>query len=220
MNISLHPTWEKVLSHEFSKPYFRILEEFLDSEYKEHVCYPPAENIFGAFQYPFENIRVVILGQDPYHGPNQAHGLAFSVNDGIALPPSLRNIFREVNNGTGGTIPDSGNLERWAKQGVFLLNATLTVREANAGSHQRKGWEAFTDSVIKIISDQRENVVFMLWGGFAKKKGSKIDSQKHLVLESGHPSPLSANQGRWFGNSHFSLANEFLLSNNLLPIDW
>lgn len=221
MDIKIEPSWKKQLSNEFEKPYFQHLIDFVKAEYKAGKCYPPGQQIFAAFDYcPFDKLEVVILGQDPYHGPKQAHGLCFSVNDGIPFPPSLRNIFEEIKTDIGKPVPQSGNLERWAKQGVLLLNATLTVREGQAGSHQGKGWETFTDAVIKKISDEKENVVFLLWGGYAKKKGELVDRLKHLVLESGHPSPLSANKGHWFGNRHFSRTNEFLNSKQKREIDW
>ncbi|HEX8562109.1 MAG TPA: uracil-DNA glycosylase [Flavobacterium sp.] len=221
MEIKLHSSWKHVLSAEFDKPYFAGLTAFVKSEYSSHKCYPPGNQIFAAFDNcPFFDVKVVILGQDPYHGPNQAHGLCFSVNDGIPFPPSLRNIFEELRRETGKPNPLSGNLSRWAAQGVLLLNATLTVREGLAGSHQGKGWETFTDAVIQRLSEQRENIVFLLWGGYAKKKGAKIDTNKHLVLEAGHPSPLSANKGHWFDNGHFTATNEFLRSKSMNPIEW
>jgi uracil-DNA glycosylase len=190
------------------------------AEYKSYRIYPPGSQIFNAFNLcPFDKVKVVIIGQDPYHGPGQAHGLCFSVNDGVPFPPSLRNIFKEVNADTGAPIPQSGNLTRWATQGVLLLNATLTVREHSAGSHQRRGWESFTDAVIRIISEQKSKVVFILWGAYAQSKASLIDSSRHLVLRSVHPSPLSAHAG-FFGNHHFSLANDYLVRNGLTSIDW
>lgn len=221
MNVEIHPSWKKELKQEFEKEYFKELVEFVKNEYTNHTCFPKGEDIFAAFEYSsFEDTKVVILGQDPYHGPGQAHGLCFSVNDGIQAPPSLVNIFREIKEDLGKEMPASGNLERWAKQGVLLLNATLTVRAHNAGSHQKKGWERFTDEVIRIISEKKENVVFLLWGGYAKKKARLIDASKHLILTSGHPSPLSANRGYWFGNKHFSKTNEYLKSKGKKPIDW
>ncbi|MFL9844436.1 uracil-DNA glycosylase [Flavobacterium rhizosphaerae] len=221
MNINIEPSWEKVLDSEFDKPYFKNLIDFVKEEYKNHVCYPPGKQIFAAFDHcPFNKVEVVIIGQDPYHGPKQANGLCFSVNDGIPMPPSLVNIFREIEQDLGKSFPPTGNLERWAEQGVLLLNATLTVRQGQAGSHQGKGWETFTDAVIQKISDEKENVVFLLWGGFAKKKGARVDKSKHHVLESGHPSPLSANKGHWFGNKHFSKTNEFLAKNGKKTIVW
>ena len=190
------------------------------AEYKSYLIYPPGSQIFNAFNLcPFGKVKVVIIGQDPYHGTGQAHGLCFSVNDGVPFPPSLRNIFKEVNADTGAPIPQSGNLTRWATQGVLLLNATLTVREHSAGSHQRRGWETFTDAVIRIISEQKSKVVFILWGAYAQSKASLIDSSRHLVLRSVHPSPLSAHAG-FFGNHHFSLANDYLVRNGLTSIDW
>ena len=221
VEVQIHESWKEELDAEFSKPYFRELINYVKEEYKNTTVYPKGSNIFSAFEYcPFDQVKVVILGQDPYHGAGQANGLSFSVNDGIPIPPSLQNIFRELKEDLNLEIPKSGNLERWAKQGVLLLNATLTVRAREAGSHQNKGWEKFTDAVIQRISDKKENVVFMLWGGYAKKKGSKIDAAKHKVLTSGHPSPLSANRGHWFGNKHFSQANEFILQQELNPIQW
>ena len=211
MQTTLHASWKAVLKDEFEKPYFEQLTNFVSNEYNQYTCYPPKNEIFAAFEHcPFDDLKVVIIGQDPYHGPNQANGLCFSVNDGVSFPPSLQNIFKELENDLGVAIPIWGNLEKWANQGVLLLNATLTVRKGEAGSHQKKGWETFTDAVIKQISDQKEHVIFLLWGGFAQKKGAKIDRSKHLVLESGHPSPLSANRGLWFGNRHFSQTNEYL----------
>lgn len=221
MNISIEPTWKNILTEEFEQPYFKALINFVKTEYAEHTCYPPGPEIFSAFnECPFDKVEVVIIGQDPYHGPKQANGLCFSVRDGIPFPPSLVNIFREIKADINKEVPESGNLERWARQGVLLLNATLTVRKGEAGSHQNKGWETFTDAVIRKVSDEKENVVFLLWGGFAKKKGAKIDREKHYVLESGHPSPLSANKGHWFGNKHFSQANAFLKSKAEKEIEW
>ena len=221
MEFKIEPSWKRILSHEFDQAYFNDLTNFVKSEYKTGQCYPPAAQLFGALEHcPFDEVEVVILGQDPYHGKGQAHGLCFSVNDSIAFPPSLRNIFEEIKSDIGTPVPKSGNLERWAKQGVLLLNATLSVREGQAGSHQGKGWETFTDAIIKTISAKKENVVFLLWGGYAKKKSALVDKNKHLVLESGHPSPLSANKGHWFGNRHFSRTNEFLRSKNKREIQW
>jgi len=221
MLIEMHASWQKVLSEEIQKPYFSNLISFVKSEYESTVCYPSENQIFAAFEHcPFENVAVVIIGQDPYHGPGQANGLCFSVNDGIPFPPSLNNIFKEIQDDLQLPFPQSGNLERWAKQGILLLNATLTVKQSEAGSHQNQGWEIFTDAVIQKISAEKENVVFMLWGGFAKKKGSKIDRTKHFVLETGHPSPLSANRGLWFGNKHFSKTNDFLKSKGIPEIKW
>jgi uracil-DNA glycosylase len=220
MDVKIEESWKKQLQEEFEKPYFKNLTEFVRSEYSSQTIYPPAKLIFNAFdQCPFENIRVVILGQDPYHGPGQAHGLCFSVNEGIDFPPSLRNIFKEIQTDTGVSIPKSGNLERWAQQGVLLLNATLTVRANMAGSHQKKGWEQFTDAVIHQVADQLDHVVFILWGNYAISKGEFIDSQKHLILKSVHPSPLSANRG-FFGNKQFSRANNYLTENGKERIQW
>jgi uracil-DNA glycosylase len=221
MQIQIHPSWQNILSLEFNKPYFSDLVAFVKKEYATKKCYPKGSQIFSAFDYcPFDEVKVVIIGQDPYHGYGQANGLCFSVNDGIAFPPSLNNIFKEIENDLTIPFPKSGNLERWANQGILLLNATLTVRESEAGSHQNMGWEKFTDTVIQKISDEKENVVFLLWGGFAKMKGAKIDRTKHYVLESGHPSPLSANRGFWFGNKHFSKTNYFLKSKKEKEIVW
>lgn len=221
MQVKIHSSWQSHLSDEFTKPYFQNLISFVKEEYSKSHCFPKGNQIFSAFDFcPFDDVKVVIIGQDPYHGFGQANGLCFSVNDGVSFPPSLINIFKEIEFDVNIPFPKSGNLERWAKQGILLLNATLTVRESEAGSHQNQGWESFTDAVIQKISDEKENVVFLLWGGFAKKKGAKIDRNKHCVLETGHPSPLSANRGLWFGNKHFSKTNEFLLSNRKSPISW
>lgn len=221
MNVNIEPTWKAVLADEFEKPYFKSLIDFVRSEYQQHTCYPKGSQIFAAFNAcTFEDVKVVIIGQDPYHGPGQANGLCFSVNDGISFPPSLINIFKEIQTDLQQPFPATGNLEHWAEQGVLLLNATLTVRQSEAGSHQNKGWETFTDAVIEHVSREKSGVVFLLWGGFAKKKGAKIDRSKHCVLESGHPSPMSANQGKWFGNKHFSQANDYLKSLDKKPIDW
>jgi len=221
MNVQLHPSWEKVLQSALKEACFQDLTAFVTKEYQEHTCYPPANQVFVALNAcPFDAVKVVIIGQDPYHGPNQANGLCFSVHDSTPHPPSLVNIFKEIENDTHRPYPQSGDLMRWAKQGVLLLNATLTVRAHQAGSHQKKGWEEFTDRIIETLSLNKKEVVFMLWGGFAKKKGSKIDAQKHHILTSGHPSPLSANRGYWFGNKHFSQCNAFLRSKGKTPIDW
>jgi len=221
MNLSIHSSWKRPLAQEFEQPYFQELVNFVKKEYSQHLCYPLGKHIFAAFEHsPFENTKVVIIGQDPYHGPNQANGLCFSVSDGIQHPPSLINIFKEIERDLGTPYPKSGNLERWADQGVLLLNATLTVRAHQAGSHQKKGWETFTDNVIKTISEHRKGVVFLLWGGYAKKKAALIDTNKHFILASGHPSPLSANRGYWFGNQHFSKTNEILVQNGKTPINW
>ena len=220
MNVQIEESWKKRLATEFEKPYFAQLIEFVRHEYQTTVCYPPGKLIFNAFNLcPFDKVKVVIIGQDPYHGPGQAHGLCFSVNDGVPFPPSLQNIFKEIQNDTGAPVPSTGNLMRWAEQGVLLLNATLTVRAHQAGSHQRRGWEEFTDAAIKVLSDQREHLVFILWGAYAQKKGAVIDRSKHLVLSSAHPSPLSAYHG-FFGNRHFSLANAYLEQNGQTPINW
>lgn len=218
--VKIEPTWQVELQEEFNKPYFEQLIQFVRSEYASGVCYPPGSLIFNAFnQCPFPEVKVVLIGQDPYHEPGQAHGLCFSVNDGVQFPPSLRNIFQEINTDLGKPIPTSGNLTRWAQQGVLLLNATLTVREHQAGSHQKHGWETFTDSVIKLISDKCNNVVFILWGSYAQSKSALIDSSRHFVLKSAHPSPLSAYRG-FFGNHHFSLTNMYLQKVGKKPIDW
>lgn len=220
MEVKIEDSWKKVLKEEFDKEYFIRLTEFVRKEYMQYRVFPPAKLIFNAFNIcPLDNVNVVIIGQDPYHGAGQAHGLCFSVNDGVPFPPSLINIFKEIENDMGKVIPRSGNLERWAKQGVFLLNATLTVRENMAGSHQKQGWETFTDSVIAKISDNKDHVVFILWGAYAQSKAQMIDRNKHLILSSAHPSPLSAHRG-FFGNHHFSKANEFLVGHGKKPIDW
>lgn len=221
MNVNIDPSWKEQLKSEFEKPYFKTLTDFVKAEYKDHTCYPKGSEIFAAFDHcSFDNVKVVIIGQDPYHGIGQAHGLCFSVNEGVAIPPSLINIFKELETDLNVSFPSNGNLERWAKQGVLLLNATLTVRAHQAGSHQGKGWEKFTDAVINAISENKKDVVFMLWGGYAKKKGAKINTAEHLVLNSGHPSPLSANRGYWFGNKHFSKTNDYLKKVNQSPIIW
>ncbi len=221
MNVNINNSWKQELQDEFEKPYFKQLTDFLRSEYKTRKCYPPGKEIFAAFDHcAFDDVKVVIIGQDPYHGPGQANGLCFSVAEGIAHPPSLINIFKEIETDLDIPYPTSGNLERWADQGVLLLNATLTVRAHMAGSHQKKGWEQFTDSVIKLISEKRSDVIFLLWGGFAKKKGKQVDTAKHKVLTSGHPSPLSANRGFWFGNKHFSKTNLLLKAMGKSQIEW
>ena len=222
MKTHLNATWQTILSDEINKPYFSDLLVEVDNEYAEHICFPPKELIFAAFEYcSFEDLRVVIIGQDPYHGEGEANGLCFSVNDSVKIPPSLRNIFKEVNSDLNRLFfPTSGNLEHWAKQGVLLLNATLTVRKDKPNSHKHLNWEKFTDTVIQKISNEKQHVVFLLWGNFALKKGLKIDRAKHLVLESGHPSPMSANQGKWFGNKHFSETNNYLKSNRIEEIIW
>ena len=220
MDVKIDETWKSKLNVEFNKEYFIRLAEFVKEEYRVNSIFPPASLIFNAFNLcSFENTRAVIIGQDPYHGPGQAHGLCFSVRDGVAFPPSLLNIFKEIELDLGYTRPVSGNLERWARQGVLLLNATLTVRAHQAGSHQRKGWEEFTDAVISSINIEKQNIVFFLWGAYAQKKGESIDRARHLVLESVHPSPLSASRG-FFGNRHFSRCNEYLENHGIAPIDW
>lgn len=221
MDVTIHQSWKPYLQAEFDSPYFESLIQFVKQEYVTYTCFPPGKQIFAAFDWcPFDNLKVVIIGQDPYHGIGQANGLCFSVNDGIVHPPSLINIFKEIETDLNIPYPKSGNLERWAKQGVLLLNATLTVRAHQAGSHQKKGWETFTDAVIRTISDKKENVVFLLWGGFAKQKSKLIDTSKHKVLTTGHPSPLSANRGYWFDNKHFSKTNSLLEQAGLKPIEW
>lgn len=214
------PSWKTRLSNEFEKPYFSTLIDFVKQEYRTQTIYPPGKEIFKAFDCcDFADVKVVIIGQDPYHGPGQANGLCFSVRNGVRMPPSLVNIFKEIQQDLKKPIPNSGDLERWAKQGVLLLNATLTVRASTPGSHQNKGWEIFTDAVIKKISDEKEHVVFLLWGAYAQKKGEVIDRSKHLVLMSAHPSPFSADRG-FFGCRHFSKTNEYLKRNGLGEIDW
>jgi len=221
MNVIIHDNWKPYLQQEFEKPYFKSLVTFVKQEYAQYKCFPPGNQIFNAFEHcPFDEVKVVIIGQDPYHGIGQAHGLCFSVNDGIQHPPSLINIFKEIENDINKPYPKSGDLTKWADQGVLLLNATLTVRAHQAGSHQTKGWEKFTDAVIRIISTKKNNLVFLLWGGFAKSKMKLIDSKKHYVLTSGHPSPLSANRGLWFGNKHFSKTNNYLVDNGFKAINW
>ena len=222
MQIPLDPSWQSILSDEIQQPYFQDLMETVAEEYRNHTSYPQKELIFAAFNYcSFKDVKVVVIGQDPYHGKGEANGLCFSVNDGVRIPPSLRNIFREMSDDLDAIfMPTSGNLEAWAKQGVLLLNASLTVKEDEANSHKHLKWNIFTDAVIKKISEEKEFVVFLLWGNFAHKKGLKIDRNKHLVLESGHPSPMSANQGKWFGNKHFSRTNDYLQQNDLELINW
>jgi uracil-DNA glycosylase len=221
MNVDIHESWKPYLKEEFDKPYFINLVHFVKSEYQKNTCFPPGNEIFNAFNHcHFNDVKVVIIGQDPYHDIGQANGLCFSVNDGIKHPPSLINIFKEIETDLGIAYPRSGSLERWANQGVLLLNATLTVRAHEAGSHQNKGWEVFTDAVIRIVSNNKEKVIFLLWGGFAKNKTKLIDKNKHFVLTSGHPSPLSANRGYWFGNKHFSKTNLLLNETKLPTINW
>lgn len=217
----IEESWNNILEEEFNSDYFKKLKSILINDQKSYTIFPPNQDVFTAFNTtPFNNVKVVIIGQDPYHGKGQAHGLSFSVLDGIKHPPSLTNIFKELYTDLNIPYPKNGNLISWAKQGVLLLNASLTVREGDANSHQKIGWQKFTDAVIKHISDQQKDVIFLLWGGFAKKKGAKIDSSKHYILSTGHPSPLSANRGFWFGNKHFSKTNELLIAMNKSPIDW
>ena len=221
MEVKIEESWKKVLQKEFDEKYFEDLIAFVKSEYQKTTVYPPAKFIFNAFDLtPFDKVKVVVLGQDPYHGPNQAHGLAFSVSDNVPIPPSLVNIYKEIETDLGVKTKNSkGNLENWAKQGVLMLNATLTVRAHNAGSHQNKGWEKFTDAVVKILSEQKENLVFILWGSYAQKKGGVIDENKHLVIRSPHPSPLSAYSG-FFGSKPFSQTNSYLIFSGSDPIEW
>lgn len=217
----LNTDWATLLAEEMEKPYYQNLTDFVNSEYQSHHCFPEQKKIFNALNHcSFSATKVVILGQDPYHKPHLANGLCFSVNPGMAVPASLSNIYKEIESDLQQNPPNHGNLTAWAKQGVLLLNATLTVRVHEAGSHQKQGWEQFTDHIIELISNKKEKVVFMLWGGYAKTKGAKVDSSKHLVLESGHPSPLSANRGHWFGNNHFSKCNNYLIENSKPPIQW
>lgn len=221
MNVKIEESWKQHVGDEFDKLYFLDLTNFVRDEYLHHTCYPPGNQIFEAFNLcPFDKVKVVIIGQDPYHEPGQAHGLCFSVNDGVPFPPSLVNIFKEINMDLGTPMPTSGNLTRWARQGVLLLNATLTVRAHQAASHQRRGWETFTDAAIEALSRDRNNLVFILWGGYARSKARLIDHTRHLVLESVHPSPLSANRGGWFGNHHFSRANAYLVEHGQEAIVW
>ena len=220
MNVKMEESWKLQLSSQFEQPYFQQLVQFVRAEYAAGTCYPPGRLIFNAFDAtPFDSVKVVILGQDPYHDEGQAHGLCFSVNDGVAFPPSLQNIFKEIQSDLGKPLPPNGDLTRWANQGVLLLNATLTVQAHQAGSHQRRGWEEFTDAAIRILAEEREHLVFILWGAYAQKKGAFIDRNKHLVLTSAHPSPLSAYNG-FFGNRHFSRANEYLTAHGATPIEW
>ena len=220
MNVQIEESWKSHLKEEFEKDYFRQLTDFVRSEYQQYQIYPPGHLIFNAFNLcPFNEVKVVIIGQDPYHGPGQAHGLCFSVNDGVPFPPSLQNIFKEIKSDIGHEAPATGNLTRWAEQGVLMLNATLTVRAHQAGSHQRHGWETFTDAAIRILAEERENLVFILWGAYAQKKGAFIDRSKHFVLTSAHPSRLSAYNG-FFGNKHFSRTNEYLKAHGKKEISW
>lgn len=221
MDVRIDPTWKPLTKSEFEKPYFNNLTEFVRAEYRQHTCYPTGTEIFSAFsECPFEKVKIVILGQDPYHGPNQANGLCFSVHEGIRHPPSLMNIFREVEKDVGTPYPRNGDLRRWSRQGILLLNAVLTVRAHQAGSHKNKGWEEFTNAVIKALSTEKEGLIFLLWGSFAKRKAQLIDASRHFILTSGHPSPLSANRGLWFGNRHFSKTNEILKKQGEKPIVW
>jgi len=220
MEVKIEPDWKEKLRDEFNKQYFVNLSEFVRKEYQTTRIFPPGSLIFNAFNLcPFDSVKAVIIGQDPYHGPGQAHGLCFSVREGIDFPPSLLNIFREIESDLGYKTHPTGNLERWAAQGVLLLNATLTVRAHLAGSHQRKGWEEFTDAVIRILNRDKDHLVFFLWGAYAQKKGESIDRGRHLVLESVHPSPLSASRG-FFGNKHFSRCNTWLSDHGIDPVDW
>jgi uracil-DNA glycosylase len=217
----IEESWLKVLKTEFESDYFKNIKKYLVEEKKKAIVYPKGSDIFNAFNLtPFNDVKVVIIGQDPYHGPNQAHGLCFSVLDDVKFPPSLENIYKELSQDLGYGYPTSGNLTSWAKQGVLLLNASLTVRAGEANSHQSIGWQKFTDAVIQKLSDERTDLIFLLWGGFAQKKGSKIDASKHHVLTCGHPSPLSANKGHWFGNKHFSKTNQLLQQMGKPPINW
>lgn len=220
MNVRIEESWKQKLTPEFEKDYFIKLTEFVRAEYASKTIYPPAKLIFNAFDHcPFDDVKVVIIGQDPYHGPDQAHGLCFSVAEGVPNPPSLQNIFKEIMSDLGKPMPANGDLTRWARQGVLLLNATLTVQAHQAGSHQRKGWEEFTDAAIRLLAEEREHLVFILWGAYAQKKGAFIDRSKHLVLASAHPSPLSAYNG-FFGNKHFSRTNEYLKAHGITEIEW
>ena len=223
VDVKIEPSWKEVLKEEFGQEYFRTLRQFVKAEYQNAIVYPRPSHIFRAFELtPFEKVEVVILGQDPYHGPKQANGLCFAVSESVNLPPSLQNVFKELSADCSlpfEALAKKGDLEHWAKQGVLLLNATLTVRAHSAGSHQEKGWEEFTDAVIRVLSEKRENLVFILWGNYAKAKGAHIDRDKHFVIESAHPSPFAANHG-FFGSKPFSRANEYLIANNKKPIDW
>ena len=221
MNVQIEESWKQHIGAEFEKPYFGHLVNFVRQEYSTTACYPPGREIFNAFNLcPFDRVKVVIIGQDPYHEPGQAEGLCFSVKDGVMMPPSLINIFKEINDDLGAEMPRSGSLRRWAEQGVLLLNATLTVRAHQAGSHQRRGWEEFTDAVIQSVARDKQHVVYMLWGGFAKTKARFVNPTDNLILQSAHPSPLSANRGGWFGNHHFSRCNQYLQQTGQEPIQW
>ncbi len=220
MKVNIEKSWNEVIKQEFEKEYFVKLINFVKQEYSSQTIYPPGKEKFSAFDLcPFSDVKVVILGQDPYHGSGQAHGLCFSVKEGVKTPPSLKNIYKELKSDIGLEIPDSGNLNHWAKQGILLINATLTVRASKAGSHQKKGWEEFTNAVIEVISSQKQNIVFLLWGAYAQKKGQIIDRKKHFVLESAHPSPFSAHRG-FLGNKHFSKTNDYLKSIGKKTIKW
>ena len=221
MEVDIHKSWIPYLEEELDKPYFSDLSNFVKTEYKNHNCFPPESQIFNAFNHcHFEAVKVVIIGQDPYHGDGQANGLCFSVREGISHPPSLKNIFIEINNDLKSPVRTDGDLADWANQGVLLLNSILSVESGKPGSHSKIGWEIFTDQVIKVISKQKRNIVFMLWGGYAKKKEKLITGNNHFILKTGHPSPLSANRGYWFGNKHFSKCNFFLVENGIKPIAW
>lgn len=221
MNVQIEESWKRQLQGEFEKPYFRQLTDAVRVEYRSSTCYPPGSLIFNAFNLcPFDKVKVVIIGQDPYHEPRQAHGLSFSVQDDVPFPPSLQNIFKEIHDDLGTPIPTTGNLTRWAEQGVLLLNATLTVRAHQVNSHSRLGWQEFTDAAIRALATQREHLVYMLWGGFARGKSYMIDKTRNLVLESVHPSPLSANRGGWFGQHQFSRCNQYLKEQGIEPIIW
>lgn len=221
MNVKIDNSWREHIGAEFEKPYFSVLTDFVRHEYTTTTCYPPGSLIFNAFNLcPFDRVKVVIIGQDPYHEPGQAQGLSFSVPEGVPFPPSLQNIFKEIQLDLGKPMPPTGDLTRWAEQGVLLLNATLTVRAHQAASHQRHGWEQFTDAAIRALNAERESLVFILWGGYARSKAQLIDRSRHLVLESVHPSPLSANRGGWFGNHHFSQCNAYLREHGEQEIDW
>lgn len=221
MTVKIDNSWREHIGAEFEKPYFSALTDFVRHEYTTTTCYPPGSLIFNAFNLcPFDRVKVVIIGQDPYHEPGQAQGLSFSVPEGVPFPPSLQNIFKEIQFDLGKPMPPTGDLTRWAEQGVLLLNATLTVRAHQAASHQRHGWEQFTDAAIRALNAERENLVFILWGGYARSKAQLIDRSRHLVLESVHPSPLSANRGGWFGNHHFSQCNAYLREHGEQEIDW
>lgn len=221
MNVKIDNSWREHIGAEFEKPYFSALTDFVRHEYTTTTCYPPGSLIFNAFNLcPFDRVKVVIIGQDPYHEPGQAQGLSFSVPEGVPFPPSLQNIFKEIQLDLGKPMPPTGDLTRWAEQGVLLLNATLTVRAHQAANHQRHGWEQFTDAAIRTLNAERENLVFILWGGYARSKAQLIDRSRHLVLESVHPSPLSANRGGWFGNHHFSQCNAYLREHGEQEIDW